>query len=109
MKIEFFGGEGRQYADVNYLISSDHVDGEPSIYAEVSIPYGASDEYGYLTMKQAIISKISKETAQSLEWFYDDSEDLPDDADAACDVFVDIDCGDDCFQGFVYASPSAKD
>lgn len=105
MKMIFEGGEGRyfSYEGVNYLISDDHVDGEPSIYAEVFVPDGASDEYGYLTMKDAILSKVPAEIAKSLTWFYRDDEDLPEDAHAKCDVFLDIDIddGEIRFQGTV--------
>ena len=86
----FCGAEGRTYLGaVNALFSWDK-----SIYAECPVPEGASDEYGYLTMKKAIIEEMEARgmDTSEVEWFYVEGiEDmLEDDADADCDVFVDI-------------------
>lgn len=90
MMIQFFGGEGRCYKSVNYLIGEDR-EKEISVYAEVEVPEGASDDYGYLTMKKAIIQCLPAEVLEQIEWFYDNDEYLPEDASADCDVFVDCD------------------
>lgn len=86
MKMYFYGGEGRHFpGGVNYLISNDH-----SIYAEVAVPEGASEDYGYLDMKGAILHELEKKgIALDIEWPYE--EDLPEVADPDCEVFVDID------------------
>lgn len=90
MMIQFFGGEGRCYKWVNYLIGEDR-EKEISVYAEVEVPEGASDDYGYLTMKKAIIQCLPAEVLEQIEWLYDNDEYLPEDASADCDVFVDCD------------------
>ena len=96
MMIQFFGGEGRCYKSVNYLIGEDREKGI-SIYAEVEIPEDISDDYdltidyGYLTMKKAIIQCLPAEVMEQIEWFYDNDKYLPEDASADCDVFVDCD------------------
>ena len=88
MEMQFFGGEGRRFKSVNYMICKD---GDVSIYAEVEVPEGASDDYGYLTMKHELIRRLPEDVAKSIEWFYDNDNCLEDDARADCDVFVDID------------------
>ena len=88
--IQFLGGEGRCYKSVNYLIGEDR-EKEISIYAEVEAPEGASDDYGYLTMKKAIIQCLPAEVLEQIEWFYDNDEYLPEDASADCDVYLDCD------------------
>lgn len=90
MMIQFFGGEGRCYKSVNYLIGEDR-EKEISVYAEVEVPEGASDDYGYLTMKKAIIQCLPAEVLEQIEWFYDNDEYLPEDASADCDVYLDCD------------------
>lgn len=88
MEMQFFGGEGRRFKSVNYMICKD---GDVSIYAEVEVPENASEDYGYLTMKDEIIRRLPEDVAKSIEWFYDDDSRLEEDAKADCDVFVDID------------------
>ena len=96
MMIQFFAGEGRCYKSVNYLIGEDREKGI-SIYAEVEIPEDISDDYdltidyGYLTMKKAIIQCLPAEVLEQIEWFYDNDEYLPEDASADCDVYLDCD------------------
>ena len=88
-EMQFFGGEGRVFkGGVNYLISDDK-----TIYAECAVPEQATDDYGYLTMKKAIIRAMESEglDADEIEWFYDDDRYLEEDADADCEVYVDID------------------
>lgn len=88
MEMQFFGGEGRRFKSVNYMICKD---GDVSIYAEVEVPENASEDYGYLTMKDEIIRRLPEDVANSIVWFYDNDDCLEDDARAGCDVFVDID------------------
>lgn len=88
MEMQFFGGEGRRFKSVNYMICKD---GDVSIYAEVEVPENASEDYGYLTMKDEIIRRLPEDVAKSIVWFYDNDDCLEDDARAGCDVFVDID------------------
>lgn len=89
-EMHFLGGDGRHFiGGVNYIISDDK-----TIYSECPVPPGASEEYGYLTMKNAIIREMQARglSANALEWFYDDDSKLDPDASADCEVFVDIDC-----------------
>ena len=88
MEMQFFGGEGRRFKSVNYMICKD---GDVSIYAEVEVPENASEDYGYLTMKDEILRRLPEDVANSIVWFYDNDDCLEDDARADCDVFVDID------------------
>ena len=88
MEMQFLGGEGRRFKSVNYMICKD---GDVSIYAEVEVPENASEDYGYLTMKDEILRRLPEDVANSIVWFYDDDSCLEEDAKADCDVFVDID------------------
>ena len=88
MEMQFLGGEGRRFKSVNYMICKD---GDVSIYAEVEVPENASEDYGYLTMKDEILRRLPEDVANSIVWFYDNDDCLEDDARANCDVFVDID------------------
>lgn len=88
MKMQFEAGEGRHFDNVNFLIGKD---GDIEIYAEVEVPDGASDDYGYITMKKALISKLPEEITDSITWQYDGQEQyLEDDASADCEVYIDI-------------------
>lgn len=92
-EIQFFSGEGRYFTGgVNYLISDDK-----TIYAECAVPEGATDDYGYLTMKKGIINTLGLRGVgtDDIEWFYDDDRYLEEDADAECEVFLDIDIEED--------------
>lgn len=83
MIFRFESGEGRHFnGGVNYMIS---VDG--SVYAECMVPADASEDYGYLTLKNAIMSKGVK-----ADFLYDGQEEfLEPDADAECEVYVEMD------------------
>lgn len=75
-KMQFEAGSG-----VNFIRGNGY-------YAEIEIPEGASEDYGYLTMKAALIDKYP-ETA-GFEWWYDGQEDrLEADAAAAGKVYTD--------------------
>lgn len=68
------------------------VDG--AIRAICPVPDGASDDYGYLTMKRKILIALDAMgfSADALEFWYDGQEQhLAPDAAAPCDVSLDID------------------
>lgn len=87
MKIKFEAGTGNHFpGSVNFLISEDR-----SLYAECSVPEGASDDYGYLEMKDALIDavKAAGGDPDELEFWYDGQEQyLAADAAAICEVYV---------------------
>ncbi len=87
MTMIFEAGSGRHFdGGVNYMISEDR-----RIYAECAVPDGASEDYGYLTMKQAILDA----GATGLVFPYDGQESYLDpDAAAACEVYTDIEEAD---------------
>lgn len=80
-RLQFEAGTGRHSGGVNFL----QADG---IYAEVEAPAGASEDYGYLTMKRAILQAMPGE---ELAFPYDGQEQhLAPDAAADCSVWLDI-------------------
>lgn len=83
-RMQFMAGEGRNFeGSVNYIIGNGY-------YAEISVPDGASEDYGYLTLKQALIERCP-ETAD-YDWWYDGQEDkLAEDAGADKEVYIDND------------------
>lgn len=90
MRIQFEAGTGTHFdGSVNYLISTDR-----ALYAECSVPEGASDDYGYLTMKSALIDayKAAGGNPDDLECWYDGQEQyLESDASADCEVYTEVD------------------
>ena len=83
IRIQFEAGTSREgdYG-VNYLISVPS-SGE-DLYAEIRVPDGASDDYGYLVLKQEIIRQAAEAgiPADRLAFQYDGQEDkLAPDAD----------------------------
>lgn len=88
MRIQFETGQGA-FGAVNFL--SGRSDGV-AVYAEVKVPEGASEDYGYLTMKRAVQKRIPN---LELHFQYDGQEQyLSDDADADCSVYIDVYRGD---------------
>ena len=88
--VQFSAGEGRHFNDsVNYLMSTDG-----SIYAEIQVPENASEDYGYLTMKRAILERIPH---ADIVWFYDAKNEalLESDADVDAEVYLDIQVEED--------------
>lgn len=88
MKIQFEAGEGRHFqGGVNFLISDNH-----TVYAEMAVPDGASDDYGYLTMKNALLATLPKEVADSIVWWYDEQSErnLAPDASAKGEMYIDL-------------------
>lgn len=85
MKIQFEAGTGRHFDNVNFMIGK--VVGI-EIYAEVEVPEGTSEDYGYLTMKKAITEAVP---GLKVDFWYDRQEQyLAKDASADCEVYLDI-------------------
>ena len=63
------------------------------ITASVEVPEGASEDYGYITMRRVIMTEldIREIDREYIDFPYDGQEDgLADDADADADVLLDI-------------------
>lgn len=85
MRIQFESGQGRAFGSVNFM--SGHGDGV-AVYAEVEVPEGASEDYGYLVMKREIMKRIPN---VELHFQYDGQEQyLAEDADVDTEVYIDI-------------------
>ena len=94
MKLQFLAGEGKEFGSVNYVIGkSPKID----IYGEIEVPGGASDDYGFLAIKAAILQALEKMGKEpELAWPYEGQEDcLAADASAKAPVYVEIDDGED--------------
>lgn len=78
IKITFEAGTSRNgNHGVNYMMPAPGAD-SPELYAEIPVPEGADEEYGYLTLKdeitrQAVAQNIDPTT---LEFWYDGQEHL---------------------------------
>ena len=83
MKVTFEAGTGLHYEDcVNFMLTADR-----KVYAEVAVPEDASEDYGYMAMKNAIAEAYAG--TEPLEFWYDGQEDkLSSDASADCEVYV---------------------
>lgn len=72
----FEAGQGLHASGgVNYMCCPDL---HPDIYAEIEVPDGASDDYGYLFLKQEIIKQASAagiDRSQLVFWYDDGQED----------------------------------
>ena len=90
MRIQFEAGNGIHFrGSVNMLISEDR-----SLYAECQVPEGASDDYGYITLKNALIDAVkdSGMDPAAIEFWYDGQERfLNSDAAAPCEVYTEVD------------------
>ena len=75
--IQFEAGESRytEGGAVNYMIARP--DSDVDLYAEITVPDGASDDYGYLGLKSAILEQADDMgiPAGALEFWYDGQED----------------------------------
>ncbi len=89
MKVQFEAGTGRFFeGGVNFLLGESE---DLTVYAEVEVPEGASEDYGYLTMKKEILSELSEEEKAKVQFQYDGQEQyLADDASADCSVYYTI-------------------
>ena len=94
MNIQFAAGEGIHFSGpVNYLIDTEAIGGRYSIYAECLWPDGTQEDYGYITLKKAILDEMEKRNLKTddFSFWYDGQEQfLSDDANADCEVYVDI-------------------
>ena len=94
MKFRFYGGTGIKYRVVNYLINDRD---DIRVYAECEIPNEiaeeAAEDFGYVTMKRAILKAMEAEglDTEGIEWPYrrDDSTLRPE-SFANCEVYVSI-------------------
>lgn len=71
--IQFESGEGRNTPGaVNYMVCLDN----PDLYAEIQVPESASDDYGYLALKDQIIAQAAAAgiDRSALEFWYDGQE-----------------------------------
>lgn len=88
-KVQFEAGTGIHFdGGVNFLQSLDG-----SLYAECPVPDGASEDYGYLTLKAALLNACTNAGIDTgtLSFWYDGQEThLAPDAYAACETWVDI-------------------
>ena len=84
MEIMIEAGTGRQFdGEVNYMLTADR-----KVYAEVEVPENASEDYGYMAMKNAIAEAYTG--TEPLEFWYDGCENrLNPDAYIACGVYLD--------------------
>ena len=83
-KVQFEAGTGRHFDGVNLLIGE-------GIYAEIEVPEGASEDYGYLTMKKALVRKLTEKGMEVPELWYDGQEQyLEADADVDAEVYIEI-------------------
>ncbi len=86
-RIQFEAGISRHSNDgVNFLMGE--IDGFV-LYAECIVPEGASDDYGYLDLKDDILRQAIEEgiDTRQLDFWYDGQEStLADDARANCEV-----------------------
>ena len=92
MEIGFYAGESRHSADgVNYLLGGNF-DADEYIYAEAVLPDGDhSDDYGYLTMKAALVKALRQAGIDTsrFSFHYDGQEQyLEQDASADCEVRI---------------------
>lgn len=83
LKIQFEAG-----VDGNVLYGEND---DLRIYACVEVPEGASEDFGYLTMKNAVLAELSEEEAENVSFWYDGFEEsLNVDASADAEVELDI-------------------
>lgn len=80
-RMQFESGDGRHFAgSVNFIFGC-------GIYAEVAVPEEATEDFGYLTMKKAVMERFPELKAV---WQYDGQEQyLAADADADAEVYID--------------------
>lgn len=89
INVMFSAGEGREFVGgCNWLMSDDR-----KIYAEVELPADATTEnteedFGYLTMMEAIREKVPAEVLANYEFFYGPDFEFSADASADARVYV---------------------
>lgn len=79
--VAFLGGEGRNGKPVNYMYGRNF----PNLYAEVQLPFGAGETYGYGELKHEIIRQAEENgyDVNRLRFWYDDS------GAPSCEISVD--------------------
>ena len=91
IRISFEAGTAR-YGNhgVNYMISDPNAKMDPPLYAEIKVPEDASEDYGYFTLKDAIIAQADARGIYEFElsfWYSaEDEENLEDDAHASGEI-----------------------
>ncbi len=93
MNLSFQSGEGRHFnGGVNFMIGKD---AGVILYAECPVPEGASEDYGYITLKQAIEAKIEGRGLDVRFWYDGQEQYLEPDAHADCETWTDCEVGND--------------
>lgn len=89
MKLEFLAGDGVYFnGGVNYLVAEED---DVRIYAEIPVTEGSSEDFGYITMKNAVMHYLGNMGIKPLEFWYDGQEKiLAPDARADGKVYVEI-------------------
>lgn len=78
IRINFEAGASRIGSHaVNFMTPAPGAN-SPDLYAEIQVPDGAEEEYGYLALKQEILHQASAQNipAEALRFWYDNQEDL---------------------------------
>ena len=95
-KIQFESGTGIYFnAGVNYMTGEND---DVSIYAEIAVPENTTEDFGYVTMKNAIITAADKagiDISGFTFWYDGQEQHLAPDASAKASVYVEIDTDDD--------------
>lgn len=95
LKLQFEAGDGVNYlkGDSKYL----------SIYAECKVPADASEDFGYITMKNAVLSMLTEEETEVVSFWYDGQEkNLSEDAKADVEVVARIETIDGEFTELLF-------
>lgn len=78
IRINFEAGTSRNGSHaVNFMTPAPGAN-SPDLYAEIPVPDGAEEEYGYLALKQEILHQASAQNipAEALRFWYDGQENL---------------------------------
>ena len=78
IRINFEAGTSRNGSHaVNFMMPAPGAN-SPDLYAEIPVPDGAEDDYGYLTLKQDILRQAVAQNipAEALSFWYDGQENL---------------------------------
>lgn len=78
IRINFEAGFSRNDAYVvNFMVPAPGAN-SPDLYAEIPVPEGAEEDYGYLALKQDILRQASAQNipVEALSFWYDGQEDL---------------------------------
>ena len=68
MKIQFEAGVSHDGRGVNFMLTPSR-----EFYAEVEVPEGASDDYGYFALKAAMTQLLKEHGVEDVEWWYDEA------------------------------------